>query len=311
VVKRRDRRSLESTLWDSFGTHVVYSQNENPRFPGVLGADDGTRTHDLLHGKEWRAFAPVRVSSPKPVIFRGLRLRQANASEPERTPSAATADIVIDATCGVQARPCGVKKLGSDFRLGSWLVRFVDAARLTIVGNCPRGPGLGLPGRWSGAGDGLTSGQNTELWASAGPRLAVRREHAIDAMDAGARSSSHRESALPRQRLAARQLAAGEKPTEARSQQPARGGRQLPPGKRPPHAVPPRSARTRRAQGRLPPHDAGRRRAFRTPGRVGTQTRWGRCAAAPAPGPSCATRSRSWWRSILIPSLSSSPWMRM
>ncbi len=259
----------------------VYSQNENPRFPGVLGADDGTRTHDLLHGKEWRAFAPVRVSSPKPVIFRGLRLRQANASE------------------------------RSDFRLGSWLVRFVDAARLTIVGNCPRGPGLGLPGRWSGAGDGLTSGQNTELWASAGPRLAVRREHAIDAMDAGARSSSHRESALPRQRLAARQLAAGEKPTEARSQQPARGGRQLPPGKRPPHAVPPRSARTRRAQGRLPPHDAGRRRAFRTPGRVGTQTRWGRCAAAPAPGPSCATRSRSWWRSILIPSLSSSPWMRM
>ncbi len=39
----------------------------------------------------------------------------------------------------------------------------------------------------------LTSGQNTELWASAGPRLAVRREHAIDAMDAGALRSSRRE----------------------------------------------------------------------------------------------------------------------
>jgi hypothetical protein len=25
---------------------------QNPRFTGVLGADDGTRTHDLLHGKQ-------------------------------------------------------------------------------------------------------------------------------------------------------------------------------------------------------------------------------------------------------------------
>jgi hypothetical protein len=34
-----------------------------PDFQGFLEADDGTRTHDLLHGKAWRAFAPVRVRS--------------------------------------------------------------------------------------------------------------------------------------------------------------------------------------------------------------------------------------------------------
>jgi hypothetical protein len=28
-------------------------------------ADEGTRTLDLLHGKRWRAFVPVRLSSPK------------------------------------------------------------------------------------------------------------------------------------------------------------------------------------------------------------------------------------------------------
>jgi hypothetical protein len=31
-------------------------------------ADDGTRTHDLLHGKGWRAFAPVRARSPKRLV---------------------------------------------------------------------------------------------------------------------------------------------------------------------------------------------------------------------------------------------------
>jgi hypothetical protein len=45
-------RSFEASLWDSSGTHVVCTSNKNPRFTGVLGADDGTRTHDLLHGKQ-------------------------------------------------------------------------------------------------------------------------------------------------------------------------------------------------------------------------------------------------------------------
>ena len=34
--------------WDS----CCATENKNPRFPGALGADDGTRTHDLLHGKQ-------------------------------------------------------------------------------------------------------------------------------------------------------------------------------------------------------------------------------------------------------------------
>jgi hypothetical protein len=43
---------------------VATLENKNPRFTGVLGADDGTRTHDLLHGKGWaaasRAFSLLR-----------------------------------------------------------------------------------------------------------------------------------------------------------------------------------------------------------------------------------------------------------
>jgi hypothetical protein len=52
LMKRRARGSLEASLWDSSGTHVASFPNKNPRFTGVLGADDGTRTHDLLHGKQ-------------------------------------------------------------------------------------------------------------------------------------------------------------------------------------------------------------------------------------------------------------------
>jgi hypothetical protein len=51
---------LESSLWDSSGTHLAIGANKNPRFTGVLGADDGTRTHDLLHGK--RVVGSLRLS---------------------------------------------------------------------------------------------------------------------------------------------------------------------------------------------------------------------------------------------------------
>jgi hypothetical protein len=47
----RRKRSFESGRWDSSGTPVAPFQNENPRFTGVLEADEGTRTLDLLHGK--------------------------------------------------------------------------------------------------------------------------------------------------------------------------------------------------------------------------------------------------------------------
>jgi hypothetical protein len=80
------RSSLESSLWDSSGTHVVKKKNKNPRFPGVLGADDGTRTHDLLHGKGWRVFASVRTRSPKPLVcsdFEGTSERRQPSSNVE------------------------------------------------------------------------------------------------------------------------------------------------------------------------------------------------------------------------------------
>jgi hypothetical protein len=35
-------------IWDS----RFHRENKNPRFTGVLGADEGTRTLDLLHGKD-------------------------------------------------------------------------------------------------------------------------------------------------------------------------------------------------------------------------------------------------------------------
>jgi hypothetical protein len=48
-------------------------------------------------------------------------------------------------------------------------------------------------------------------------------------------------------------------------------------------------------QRRLACHRLHRRRAGCALGRAGTETSWGRSAAAPARAPICATRSRSWW----------------
>ena len=85
-------RGFVPTGWDSTGTHVVSNKNENPRFTGALGADDGTRTHDLLHGKCERAFAPVRARSrpfAQTARLQGFPYKRANGTEPERTPNLA------------------------------------------------------------------------------------------------------------------------------------------------------------------------------------------------------------------------------
>ncbi len=90
LMKRRARRSLEASLWDSSGTHVASFPNKNPRFTGVLGADDGTRTHDLLHGKCERPFAPVRAGALKPPVCRAFpptERTRANPSERRTLPS--------------------------------------------------------------------------------------------------------------------------------------------------------------------------------------------------------------------------------
>jgi hypothetical protein len=43
------------------GTQVAISSNTNPRLSGVFEADDGTRTHDLLHGKRVVGPGPMHV----------------------------------------------------------------------------------------------------------------------------------------------------------------------------------------------------------------------------------------------------------
>jgi hypothetical protein len=55
----KPRESLELSLSPPFRDKVgskngarLMDQEKTPGCPGVLGADDGTRTHDLLHGKQ-------------------------------------------------------------------------------------------------------------------------------------------------------------------------------------------------------------------------------------------------------------------
>jgi hypothetical protein len=77
-------RSL-GLIWDS---RCLFPK-QKPPIPGVFrGADDGTRTHDLLHGKSQRCshgFAPVRSNR----LSTRCLAERANATEPERTPNLA------------------------------------------------------------------------------------------------------------------------------------------------------------------------------------------------------------------------------
>src|SRR3954465_15157754 len=62
---------------------------KTPRLSGAFkGADDGTRTHDLLHGKSQRSsqrFSPVRSNS----LIAASSAERANPTERERTPNLA------------------------------------------------------------------------------------------------------------------------------------------------------------------------------------------------------------------------------
>jgi hypothetical protein len=76
---------------------VYHPPNSACRFAGTSEADDGTRTHDLLHGKSWRAFAPVRARSLKARVSSGFF----EPSERDRTRAngeCSLAAIVIVAT---------------------------------------------------------------------------------------------------------------------------------------------------------------------------------------------------------------------
>jgi hypothetical protein len=132
----------------------------------------------------------------------------------------------------------------------------------------------------------------------------VRREHASDGMAGGAAAlASEGQRAAAQSRST---LAAGEKAAAAGQQRPKNSCRRLPPA-RSAERGPVGSARQRCRQERLPAPSADRRRPGCAPGRAGTQTSWGRSAAAPARGPRYATRSRSSSPRRRSPALSAHP----
>ena len=96
------------------------------------------------------------------------------------------------------------------------MVRCVEAARQRSLGTAQDDPTYACRNAGRVPATVLTSGQNMAVAQTPGPALVVRHEHTLDGMAVAARSSSHRESAPPGQRLAAAELAANEKPTEAR-----------------------------------------------------------------------------------------------
>jgi hypothetical protein len=52
--------------------HLLSEETSKDAVLQGIQADDGTRTHDLLHGKCWRAFARVRPGAPKPAVCSDL-----------------------------------------------------------------------------------------------------------------------------------------------------------------------------------------------------------------------------------------------
>jgi hypothetical protein len=92
-VRRGPRRSppVRATTKRKTGSHRGHTlprENKNPRFAGSFRADDGTRTHDLLHGKCGpRALTCARVRSTRTVEQSAVR--QSHLGAREFTPSVA------------------------------------------------------------------------------------------------------------------------------------------------------------------------------------------------------------------------------
>jgi hypothetical protein len=83
--------------------------NKKPRFRGLLRADEGTRTLDLLHGKCARCsypFAPVGSN----FSFAASSSERANTTEPERTPN-----LALLATPRPRARSALARSIGGGF----------------------------------------------------------------------------------------------------------------------------------------------------------------------------------------------------
>jgi hypothetical protein len=123
---REFRSQALGLIWDS----RCLPDNKNPRFTGVLGADDGTRTHDLLHGKR--------------VVGSGSHLRNASVHagwRPDRHPlglGAIAADSrQFNGFWAQEPRLCPMGKVSSN-RLG----KSVLAPRRVMVVRVP----YGLPG---------------------------------------------------------------------------------------------------------------------------------------------------------------------
>jgi hypothetical protein len=168
----------------------------------------------------------------------------------------------------------------------------------------------GRPARGCNPRGGLTTLEPLgEPFARAGnPGVSlVRRAHAIASMIAMVRPSSRREKAQRRLPTAAADLM----PAARRARAPRH--RWWRPPRLPLRGVPlpalQPSSRTRCARGRHRARRGDRRRACSVLGRAGTQTSWGRSAAAPA-----RPETRGMVATVavtLIPSFSSSPWMRI
>jgi hypothetical protein len=100
IVRGREARHHPASLWHRLnGRSLSCTQRRVCARPmrrrrrtsnSVFRADDGTRTHDLLHGKCQRPFAPVRARSLKPALS-GTSVQcertEANPSERRTLPS--------------------------------------------------------------------------------------------------------------------------------------------------------------------------------------------------------------------------------
>jgi hypothetical protein len=100
------RRSRSSSVGHLPKSTQAGRFRKNPRFTGVSRADDGTRTHDLLHGKVPAVPDPRRLTSPTRTVTRF----SLNRPDPNRHQPTRKADLkgsLRRAVRGEDARLCG------------------------------------------------------------------------------------------------------------------------------------------------------------------------------------------------------------
>ncbi len=76
ALRRPPTAVWRRVLGTHLGLMLSIKRNKNPRFTGVLGADDGIRTHDLLHGKERAQDDSGRRGTPDRMVERSRSARR-------------------------------------------------------------------------------------------------------------------------------------------------------------------------------------------------------------------------------------------